>query len=130
MKKTISILAALLCLAFAQAEERNQRLWKMAQNDARKVETAVGLSKKQYRQIADFQYAKYETLAAIKNDASLTDEQRKRAQNRVHQQYSKNAKSVMTPEQVETFVEWRRAVAEQRKQKNQNGSRHENGNDE
>ena len=128
MKKMILIVAALFCFGFSHAAEKDQRLWKMAQNDARKVEVAVGLNKKQYRQIADFQYIKYEALAAIRKDASLTDEQRKKALNGVHQQYSKSAKSVMTPEQVETFVKWRKKVAEQQKNKNQSAGQHENKN--
>lgn len=114
----IAPILALMMAMTAGAQERNERLFKFAENDAKKLETALMLNKEQYEKILDYQYVKYVDLDRIKK-ADMTDDEKRKASNKVHKTYSDNARSVMTPEQLEKFVEYRRRQQQKKEQRDQ-----------
>jgi Spy/CpxP family protein refolding chaperone len=83
----------------------------------------LNLSPSQQAQMKEFHQNMKQKMDAIKNDASLTPEQKKAKMKELHQTQRQTMNSILTPEQKEKMKAQRKEWREKNKGKNWNGKK-------
>lgn len=128
MKKVfLFVTAALLFAATSNAQvQRNSSNSQRVQSDSasharsEKMMNELNLSKDQQAQMKSLHQENKQQREAIKNDASLTPDQKKQKMKELHQSQAGKMNSILTPDQQ---AKWKQMMAERKQNHQMNGNK-------